>query len=269
MTGYVTDMQNEISKRKGRYAQSSEVIVGLSKLITLGDILSRYCTLKAESLEQLLDIKLESVDLKKNQKLHSLYQERPAMFVVKKGWVSLCYSVKNRGKDICNVYMPGDIVGIRESFFDNHDMTLLALQDCQLDRVSTDMLHDLFEKYADIKRAVVSYIMVNDNITIERLRSCTHHKAEERVAHFLLEVYARYNFKDMINSNVFLLPIKQEVVGELLGITSVHVSRCMTALEQKKMIRKTRSSINLLQPDLLAEYTGFNEEMIYGHLKNI
>ncbi|BBI64147.1 hypothetical protein HSBAA_54530 [Vreelandella sulfidaeris] len=75
--------------------------------------------------------------------------------------------------------------------------------------------------------------MVNDNIAIERLRSCTHHKAEERVAHFLLEVYARYKFKGMIDSNVFAFPITQEVVGELLGITNVHVSRCMTALEQK------------------------------------
>lgn len=269
MTGYMIDMQNEIPKRKGRYAPSTEVIVDLSQLINLGNILSRYCNVQAEALVRLSDIKLENVDLKKNQKLHSLYQERAEVFVVKKGWVSLCHSVRSRGKDICNVYMPGDIVGIRESFFDNHDMTLLALQDCQLDRVSADKLHDLFEKYADIKRAVVSYIMVNDNITIERLRSCTHHKAEERVAHFLLEVYARYNFKEMIDSNVISLPVKQEVVGELLGITSVHVSRCMTALEQKKMIRKTRSSINLLQPELLAEYTGFNEDLIYGHLKQV
>jgi CRP-like cAMP-binding protein len=70
----------------------------------------------------------------------------------------------------------------------------------------------------------------------------------------------------MIDSNVFSFPITQEVVGELLGITSVHVSRCMTALEQKKLIRKSRSAIKLLEPELLAEYTGFDENMIYGHI---
>ncbi|OJA05580.1 Crp/Fnr family transcriptional regulator [Halomonas sp. QHL1] len=269
MTNYVTDIESDIPKRKDRSVQASEVKVDLLQFITLGNILSRYCNLPSEALERLLDIKLQNIILKKNRKLYSLYHERPEIFVVKKGWVSLCHSVKSRGKSICNVYMPGDIVGIRESFFDNHNMAILALQDCQLDRISVVSLHDLCEKYADIKRAVVSYIMVNDNITIERLRSCTHHKAEERVAHFLLEVYARYNFKKMINSNEFSLPIKQEIVGELLGITSVHVSRCMTALEQKKMIRKTRSSINLLQPELLAEYTGFNESLIYGHLKQV
>ncbi|OWV30506.1 Crp/Fnr family transcriptional regulator [Halomonas campaniensis] len=269
MTGYVIDMQNGISKRKGRYAQPSEVIVDLSQLINLGNILSRYGDLQAEALTQLSCIKLESVALRKNQKLRSLYQERAEAFVVKKGWVSLCHSVKSRGEGICNVYMPGDIVGVRESFFENNDMTILALQDCQLDRISVNNLHDLFEKYADVKRAVVFYIMVNDNIIIERLRSCTHHKAEERVAHFLLEVYARYHFKEMIDSNVISLPIKQEIVGELLGITSVHVSRCMTALEQKKMIRKTRNSIDLLQPELLTKYTGFDEGLIYGSLIKI
>ncbi|WP_249325894.1 hypothetical protein [Vreelandella boliviensis] len=116
MTGYVIDMQNGISKRKGRYAQPSEVIVDLSQLINLGNILSRYGDLQAEALTQLSCIKLESVALRKNQKLRSLYQERAEAFVVKKGWVSLCHSVKSRGEGICNVYMPGDIVGVRKAF---------------------------------------------------------------------------------------------------------------------------------------------------------
>ncbi|MBT2773750.1 Crp/Fnr family transcriptional regulator [Halomonas sp. ISL-60] len=269
MTDYIIDIQNETSNIKDHCAQVSEVIVNLSQLTSLGDVLNRYCKIEAEALDRLSSIRFDNVDLKKNQKIHSLYQERADVFVVKKGWVSSSRSVKDRSEDICNVYMPGDIVGIRESFFDNHNMTVLALQNCQLDRVSTDRLHELFESYVDVKRAVISYIMVNDNIAIERLRSCTHHKAEKRVAHFLLEVYARHNFKEIMDSNAISLPIKQEVVGELLGITSVHVSRCMTALEQKKMIRKTRGSISLLQPDLLAEYADFDEDSIYGHLKQV
>jgi CRP-like cAMP-binding protein len=65
---------------------------------------------------------------------------------------------------------------------------------------------------------------------------------------------------------VFSFPVTQDVVGELLGMTSVHVSRCMTALEQKKLIRKTRSSIKLLKPEEMARNTGFDRDFIYGHL---
>ena len=267
MTSNAIDISSEAFKGGEHYVQLSNVMESPPKEITLGNILSDYAEVGPESLALLSEVNVKSMELKRNQKLYSLCQGRAEIFIVQKGWVSLCHSVKSRGQDICNVYMPGDIVGIRESFFDNHDLTILGLQNCQLGKVSVNEIHDLFRDNADIKRAIVSYIMVNDNIAIERLRSCTHHKAEERVAHFLLEVYARYNFKKLIDSNVFSFPITQEVVGELLGITSVHVSRCMTALEQKKLIRKSRNSIKLLEPELLAESTGFDKDIIYGHVR--
>nr|WP_295714334.1 Crp/Fnr family transcriptional regulator [uncultured Halomonas sp.] len=266
MTSNAIDIQSEIFKGSDHYAQLPNVMSSQPKEITLGNMLSHYAEIGADELDRLSEVDIKSMELKRNQKLYSLCQGRAEIFVIQKGWVSLCHSFKNRGQDICNVYMPGDIVGLRESFFDNHDITIIGLQDCQLGKVSVNEIHDLFKESADVKRAIVSYIMVNDNITIQRLRSCTHHKAEERVAHFLLEIYARYNFKKMIDSNVFSFPITQEVVGELLGITSVHVSRCMTVLEQKKLIRKSRNAIKLLEPELLAEYTGFDENMIYGHI---
>lgn len=266
MTSNAVDIHSEIFKGSDHYAQLPNVMSSQPMEITLGNIFSHYAEVGDESLDRLSKVDIKSMELKRNQKLYSLCQGRAEIFVVQKGWVSLCHSFKSRSQDICNVYMPGDIVGLRESFFDNHDITIVGLQNCQLGKVSVNEIHDLFKDNADIKRAIVSYIMVNDNITIERLRSCTHHRAEERVAHFLLEIYARYNFKKLIDSNVFAFPITQEVVGELLGITSVHVSRCMTALEQKKLIRKSRNSIKLLEPELMAEYTGFDENIIYGHV---
>lgn len=267
MTNSANIMHSGLAMGGGHCAQSSSLSAPLHEKMSFERILSRYGKLEPESRDLLSCLKLKSVELKRNQNLSSLYQGGADIFLVKEGWVSLCLSAKNRGHDVCNVFMPGDIVGLRESFFDNYDITLMALQNCRLEKVSAEEFHNVFNEYLDIKRAAVSYIMVNDNIAIERLRNCTHHKAEERVAHFLLEIYARYKFHGVIDSNVFSFPITQDVVGELLGITNVHVSRCMTVLEQKKLIRKTRSTVKLLQPEFLAEYTGFDESLIYGHLK--
>jgi len=267
MTDEAVDIRIDSVVGRNANALPAKGLAKVDKLITLNEILKGYGELGLESQQHLTEINQRRVELKRNQRLYSLAQGREEVFVVKKGWVALSHSLSKRSQDICNVYMPGDLVGVRESFFNNYDVSIWALENCELDRVSVVDVHSLFERFSDIKRVIVSYIMVNDNIAIERLRSCTHHKAEERVAHFLLEIFARYRFKKMIDSNCFSYPITQEVVGELLGITSVHVSRCMTALEQKKMIRKTRSTIKLLQPELMAENTGFDEELIYGHLK--
>lgn len=239
---------------------------GDSSGISIETVLRLYGELSDESFQALSNLRKKSVELKKSQKVFSLCDGRADIFVVKEGWVSLSHATSTRGQDICNVFMPGDIIGMRESFFDNHDIVILALTNCKLDKVSVEELHNLSNNNDEVRKAITSYVMVNDNITIERLRSCTHHRSEERVAHFLLEVYARFNFKGLLASNVFSFPVTQDVVGELLGMTSVHVSRCMTALEQKKLIRKTRNSIKLLEPEEMAKNTGFDSDFVYGHI---
>lgn len=235
--------------------------------ITLENVLGLYGELSEETIGSLNEVRKKPVELKRNQKMFSLSDGRADIFLVKEGWASLSHVNSKRGQDICNVFMPGDIIGVRESFFENHDIVILALTNCKLEKVSVDDVHELFKTNLEIRKTVMSYIMVNDNITIERLRSCTHHRSEERVAHFLLEIYSRFCFKGLLKTNIYSFPITQDVVGELLGITSVHVSRCMTALEQKKFIRKTRSSIKLLKPEEMAKSTGFDSDFIYGHIR--
>ncbi|EHK59507.1 Crp/Fnr family transcriptional regulator, partial [Halomonas sp. GFAJ-1] len=234
--------------------------------IRLEKVLSLYGPLNEESIEALSRVYKRDVELKKNQKVFSLCNEKSDLFLVKEGWVSLAHAAIKRGQDICNIFMPGDIIGLRESFFDNHDVAMLALTNCKLERFSVSDLHQLFRERDEVREAATSYVLVNDNISIERLRSCTHHRSEERVAHFLLEVYERFKFKGLLTSNVFSFPVTQNVVGELLGMTSVHVSRCMTALEQKKLIRKTRSSIKIIQPEEMAKITDFDKAFVYGHV---
>lgn len=237
-----------------------------SSCISIGSVLRLYSEMSDDSFDALSNLRKKPVELKKNQKLLSLGKGRGSVFVVREGWASLCHASSKRGQDICNVFMPGDIIGMRESFFEHHDITILSLTNCKFDKVSVNVLHDLLKSNDEIKESVISYVMVNDTITIERLRSCTHHRSEERVAHFLLEIYARFNFKGFLSDNIFSFPVTQDVVGELLGMTSVHVSRCMTVLEQKKLIRKTRGSIKLLEPAVMARNTGFDHDFVYGHI---
>lgn len=237
------------------------------KPLSLGCILNLYSDLSKESKDKLSLINGKEITLIKNQKINFYQHHENDIYIINNGWVSLFHSIENSGRqDICNIYMLGDIIGMRESFFTNQKTGIIAMENCKLKKFSFEELHQLFKNYSDIKKAILTYIMVNDNITIERLRSCTHYKAEKRIAHFFLEILERRNFKKNFKSNSYPFPITQDIVGELLGLTSVHVSRCMTALEQKKMIRKSRNKINLLQPEVLAELTGFDRKNIYGHI---
>lgn len=232
----------------------------------LGETLSLYSGLGKSAWEKLANLDIKTLELKKNQKLYTALEGRVDVYWIKEGWASLSHSADRRGQDIYNLFTPGDLVGMRESYFVNQDIVLIALTSCTLVKIPASQLHDLIKAEEDVERAILAFILFNDNIIIERLRSCTHHKAEERVAHFLLEVFTRLKFQGLVSEQAYPLPITQEVIGELLGMTSVHVSRCMNALEQKKLIRKTRNSVNLLQIDQMVAMTGFDSRLIYGHV---
>ncbi|MCD6006282.1 Crp/Fnr family transcriptional regulator [Halomonas sp. IOP_6] len=234
--------------------------------INISQVLGLYGEMGERSLNMLSTMPQKPMELKKSQRFFAVSDGRSDIFVIKEGWASLAHSTNTSGQGICNIFMPGDIIGMRESFFECHDLIIFPITNCELIKFSGDYLHALCKENEEVRKAITSYVMVNDNVTIERLRSCTHHQSIERVAHFLLEIYARFKFKGLLEGDVFDFPVTQEIVGELLGMTSVHVSRCMTALEQKKIIRKNRSSIKLLKPDEMAENTGFDSDFIYGHV---
>ncbi|CAH1043318.1 Crp/Fnr family transcriptional regulator [Halomonas sp. TD01] len=264
MKGLTADrvpLANDISRKSKLGSLSNH-----GACINIAQVLGLYGEMGEESLNSLSKIRQKPVELKKNQQVFSVCEGRADIFVIKEGWASLSHATNSRGQDVCNIFMPGDIIGMRESFFESRDIIIFPITNCELIKVSGDHLHALCKENEEVRKAITSYVMVNDNITIERLRSCTHHRSVERVAHFLLEVYARFKFKGLLEGNVFDFPVTQETVGELLGMTSVHVSRCMTALEQKKFIRKTRSSVKLLKPEEMAKNTGFDSDFIYGHI---
>lgn len=249
--------------KEGCYSSSS--LSPKSSSISLDVSLGLYGFLDNDARCRLREMDVEHVELKKNNKIVPVSNGLSDIYLVKEGWVCLCHPESEKGEEVFNFFIPGNIVGVRESFFINHGFSVMALTNCKLQKIPTLQFRFYYDNDKDIRDAITHYVMVNDNISLDRLRSCTHHKAEQRVAHFLLEVFTRLKFNKILTGNIFSFPLRQDQVGELIGMTNVHVSRCMTSLEQKKLIRKARCRINLLNPERLTEYTGFDRDFIYGY----
>ena len=64
----------------------------------------------------------------------------------------------------------------------------------------------------------------------ERLIDIGRRSALERVAHFLLELLVRLRIIGLADDCSFRMPLTQELIGDILGLTSVHVSRMLRQL---------------------------------------
>src|SRR5215471_8387439 len=138
------------------------------------------------------------------------------------------YKVLRNGKrQIVNILVPGDIVGLPGSFLDRASFSVIALTDMKLEVCS----HDAFIAacYRRPKFALaLSWLAVQDaTLYAERVVDIGRRTPIERLAHFLLELHARLVMVGRAERLAFDLPISQEVMSDTLGLSVPHLNRML------------------------------------------
>lgn len=75
--------------------------------------------------------------------------------------------------------------------------------------------------------------------------------AYERTAHLFLEIRDRLALSGCGNGESFPLPLTQETLADMLGLTSVHINRTLQQLRRERMITMSENMVTLLEPAAL------------------
>lgn len=81
--------------------------------------------------------------------------------------------------------------------------------------------------------------------------------AHERLAHLLLELHFRCRSAGLSHDYSYPMPLTQEAVGDLLGLSVVHVNRVMQLMRRDNMIKLKQGQMTLLEPERLTEIAEF------------
>lgn len=181
--------------------------------------------------------------------------------LIRSGWACRVRLLKDGRRQILNYYLPGDIMG----FSTEPEPTALASY-ASLTRLMTMDIGNLrslvLERPADFPdlTAACRKMKVNEEFyLLSQITRIGRQKAYERVAHLLLEFYNRLKRTGLVDGNTFQLPLTQEALADGLGLSAVHVNRTFKLLKRKNYVRIERSSVTLLEPDLLADLAGYRE----------
>jgi CRP-like cAMP-binding protein len=77
--------------------------------------------------------------------------------------------------------------------------------------------------------------------------------AFERMAHFFAEIHDRLSRVGLATPTSFHLPLKQDVIADLLGISVVHVSRTVQSLRREGLVQVRNGYVMILDRKRLAE----------------
>lgn len=150
--------------------------------------------------------------------------------VVVSGWVGRTRLFADGRRQILNLLLPGDLFGFSRHVQPRAMTTIMALTEAQIGvapPASTDS--GLAKAYA-IATASEQLCLFRQ---IGRLGQLS---AYERLADFLLETYDRLAMSDQAAGGTMPMPLTQEALGDLLGLTSVHINRTLQAMRHDGLL---------------------------------
>jgi len=178
-------------------------------------------------------------------------------FSVKKGWAYSFRDLKDGTRQVLDIYVPGDIIGLRDFAFRKRVTGLRLLTDGVLCAFPKARLTEVFAESLLLCNIFFMIASRDQAILVERLVNLGRRSAREKLAHFLVEIARRLEKTNIQVANYLHLPLTQTLLADALGLSVVHLNRTFHDLKEEKLVT-SNSGIELLDIEGLKYVAGFD-----------
>lgn len=173
------------------------------------------------------------------------YEYRKLSFV-KDGYAVRYKLLRNGKRQILNVVLPGDIIGLPGSFYERASYSVMAISELRMHVCSLDAYVQLCYRRPQFGLAL-AWMAVQEAATYaEHVIDVGRRTPIERLSHFLLELHARLLAVGRADATRFTLPFSQEVMADVLGLSVPHLNRMMQRLRAEKLIANREHKVEFI-----------------------
>lgn len=217
-----------------------------------------FAELSSDERELLAIIEKEAREYPRDHVLAPAGADAERLFMLKEGWACAMRTLADGQRQVLDVFLPGQIMGLREMSFSNNLSEFRTLTPVVVCSFPRQQLNEMFAASPRLAALFFTTVACEQSMLIERIVSIGRRTAAARLAHFIIEMRTRLN----VGTREFELPLNQTVIGDALGLTSVHVSRTFSLLKELKLVERRNGSIRIKDLDRLIEFAGFDREYL-------
>jgi len=174
--------------------------------------------------------------------------------------------VRGGARQIVAVHMKGDILDLQNSFLGVADHSVQALTDSEVAFIPRESIKKLAVERPRIAMAMLRDTLVDGSIFREWIANVGRRDVRERVAHLLCEFRLRLKVAGLSEESSYELPMTTKQLADSVGVTPVHLSRTLNALEAENLInRQNGQGITIVDWEKLAAAGDFDSN--YLHLQ--
>jgi CRP-like cAMP-binding protein len=164
-------------------------------------------------------------------------------------------------RQIMCLLLPGDLIGfaaLRPSMAAH--ATVAAITNVEL--ADAETLRSALESselnaWNGLKEACRAAARLDECGLLEQIVRLGRKTAYERVADFLLEMHWRLRLAGLAKGEDFEMPLTQEQIADILGLSNVHVNRTLQQLRRDGLLELGGGRARFLERRLLEEYADF------------
>lgn len=230
--------------------------------LPLVDKLAAYLTLSAAEFECLADLHAPRRKVARHREIIVAGRRYDHLFILCSGVVSRYKVLQDGKRQILNVGLPGDLIGLPSSLFDVAVNSVSALSDVVLAPVPFTKLYALFAQFPRLGVALFWCSACEAAIYGEHLVNLGRRSAYERLAHLLLELLVRLRAVGLGDDTSYAMPLTQELMADVLGLSGPHINRMIRSLRDEGLATIEGQRVVVHDIAALSSLAGFDERYL-------
>jgi CRP-like cAMP-binding protein len=183
-------------------------------------------------------------------------------FILSEGWASSYKILPSGSRQIVDIQIPGDFLGLRSILFRTADHNVEPITPVKASQIDAAALLETFEQAPRLAMAVLWAASRDEAMVVEHLVGIGRRNAAERMAHFLLELGARLKLIGKATTKGYTCPLSQYVLADALGLTPVHVNRVLRELREEGLLTFQKGEVQFDDFAGLVRFANFDREYL-------
>lgn len=168
-----------------------------------------------------------------------------SVYLLAEGWVTSSVVLPDGERQIVNIHLPGDLLGMSSIVLSSAAETLTAVTASEF---SSIRLPDFFAIFRDNPRVATALLLsvLQDRVTLmDRLIAIGRTSSARRLSSLLLHIHGRLSRLRPNDGASFHLPLTQVDLADVLGITPIHMNRVIKDLKSTGLIDFSGNTVTL------------------------
>ena len=204
-----------------------------------------FVSLSSAEIHSIERLSVERLHLRRHNTIRSQGDPARDIYLLTEGWVGCCRDVVTGTRQMLKAHLPGDLLGTPSMALPNAVETLVALTRATVEVIPVSAFSRLFVDSPRIAAAMFLSSLKERIFLMDRLTSVARTSAVQRLSAMLINVYERLKTIGL-EQPTFELPLSQNELADVIGITPVHANRTWAQLERTGLIHRQGKRITLL-----------------------